>query len=466
MSFQRPIFWQQGTFLEPQHFQLLDIQRRDELTALLDALHPYPWGLTDLEINQQALANLTFEVLKLELWLPEACRLTLPGNLQLSPRSFSQAWPNSDEPLMVYLAVPLLSRSGGNVNLDPPPGEPQSQFKRLLYNSRQEPDQVPDLLGTGPDGRVETLFYNAFLMFGQEAEQTVEPVHLTPLARLIRDGDRFHLCSDYAPPTLKFYDRHPIKLLMDDILEILKAKGRQLEEYKITPSRSQLENSGGGALSLVTVLSVVCRYIARIHYLLAPRCLHPYTAFSAIRELAAELTLFAPGLSALGESLSGQGGALKPYDHLDPYPAFQDTKLFISRLLDSISLGPEMTLIFNREGRIFTLDLPASLTSGFICWLSVRSSLPREEAAESLSTFGKLAAPGRAESLVSFNLPGIALTLLPNPPLGLPRSPDAAYFSFKQSDPMWEEALRARRLVLFWDKAPDSTVVSLSGNRL
>jgi type VI secretion system protein ImpJ len=92
--------------------------------------------------------------------------------------------------------------------------------------------------------------------------------------------------------------------------------------------------------------------------------------------------------------------------------------------------------------------------------------MPREQVSESLSTFGKLAAPSRVENLVSFNLPGIALTMLSSPPLGLPRNTETVYFSFRQSDPMWEEALRARRLVLFWDKAPDATIVSLSGNRL
>jgi type VI secretion system protein ImpJ len=466
MSFKRPIFWQQGTFLEPQHFQLLEVQRREELSSRLAAMQPWPWGLTDLEVNPDALGNMTFEPLRLDLWLPDGRHLSLPGNLQLSPRSFNQAWTNTDEPLAVFLAAPLLSMTGGNVNHHEATGGPQTQFRRLAFNAQADPDMVPDLLGGGPDGRVETLFHNAFLLFGPEAEQMVEPASLTPLARLARDGDRIRLVEDYAPPALRLYDASPVTRLMTDILEILKAKGRQFEEYKISPSQSQQENSAGTALSLVTILGVVCRYVARLHYLLFTQCLHPFAAFAAIRELAAELTIFAPGLTALGESLSGQGGGLRPYDHLDPFPAFQDTKFFITRLLDSISLGPELTLVFRREGRNFTLDLPASLTSAFICWLSVRSDLPREQAAESLSSFGKLAAPGRAENLVSFNLPGIALSLMAQPPLGLPRNPDTAYFSFRQSDPMWEEALRARRLILFWDRAPDQTIVTLSGNRL
>jgi type VI secretion system protein ImpJ len=219
-------------------------------------------------------------------------------------------------------------------------------------------------------------------------------------------------------------------------------------------------------LTLITVLGVVCRFIARLHYLLAPPALHPYSAFAALRELAAELTIFAPGLTALGESLSGQGAGLRPYNHLDPYPAFHETKIMISSLLDSVTLGPDFIVVFRRDGSRFVADLPPTLTSAFVCWLSVRSSLAKEAAAESLTAFGKLGSPERVESLVSFNLPGLALTPLAIPPLGLPRSPDTSYFSLRQGNPMWEEAIKARSLALFWDRAPEGAVIALAGNRV
>ncbi|MDR1084137.1 MAG: type VI secretion system baseplate subunit TssK [Deltaproteobacteria bacterium] len=459
MSQLRPIYWQQGTFLEPQHFQLLELQNRDTAAYLLGVHQPYPWGLVELEISQEALANFTFEVLRLDLWLADGRRLKRPGNLELAPRSFAQVWTNTDDPLTVSLAVPVFSRTSPNVNQE---GSGQA-VKRRLYNTSSEPEMVPDLLGEGPPGRVETLGLNASVLFGTETAQAKEAVTLNPLARLQRDGDKVSLLREYAPPALTLYDDHPLRRLMMDVLEILKAKSRQLEEYKFSPA-AHPENFGGRTLSLIVVLGIVSRHIARFHYLLVPQALHPYRAFTALRELAAELTIFSPGLSALGESLVGSGG-LRPYDHLDPYPAFLETKNLIRRLLESVAVGPELTLIFKREGYRFTAELPA-LTPNYVFWLSVRSAEAREKAASSLLSFGKLACPERAENLVSYNLPGIAMRLLESPPLGLPRSPDTVYFSLAQADPMWQEALKARRLVLFWDQAPESAMVTLSGNRL
>jgi type VI secretion system protein ImpJ len=465
MILQRPVFWRQGTLLEPQHFQILDYQRHADLAFLAAAFHPYPWGFFDLEVDREALANFTFQPLRLDLWLPDGRRLALPGNLQVAPRSFAKAWTNTDEPLVVWLAVPIFSATAPNVN---PVGETAAPGAsgRRLYNSQAEPQMVPDLMGDGPASRVDLLHYNASILFGSEATIPLEGVSAVPMARLQRDGERVLARGDYAPPAIRLYGENPVRQLMADTLEILKAKGRQLEEYKLGPAQGQLESAGGAALTLITVLGVVCRYIARIHYLWAPPAVHPYSAFAALRELAAELTIFAPGLTALGESLSGQGAGLRPYDHLDPYPAFQETKIMIARLLDSVSLGPEIVVVFRRDGRRFVADLPPALTAGFACWLSVRSSLARESLTESLTAFGKLASPERVESLVAYNLPGLALTPMAIPPLGLPRNPDTVYFSLRQGDPMWEEAIKTHGLALFWDRAPEGAVITLAGNRV
>ena len=462
MSLDLPLYWRSGTLLEPQHFQIQDYQRRADLAFALAAFHPFPWGYHDLEIDRDSLANQSFQPLKVDLWLPDGRRLTLPGNLEVAPRSFAQSWPDTAASLEVGLGVPLFSKTSSNVN--PEEGAPAGAFRRKLFNSRPDPDNVPDLLGDGPDSRVDLLRYNAFILFGDEAANPPEGVMVAPMARLQREGEKVLARGDYAPPSIRLFADNPLRQLTMDVLEILLAKGRQLEEYKLSPSQSRAE-SGGGALALITVLGVVCRYIARLHHLLVPPAVHPYSAFSALRELAAELTIFAPGLTALGASLSGQGGGPRPYDHLDPYPAFLDTKLMIARLLDSVSLGPEMTVIFRREGRGFLADLPATLSAGFNCWLSIRSGLPRDALVQSVAGLGKLGSPDRVGTLVSLNLPGVALSPLANPPIGLPRSPDTVHFAIRQSDPMWEEAIQSRRLALFWDQAPEGSVVILSGNR-
>jgi type VI secretion system protein ImpJ len=169
-------------------------------------------------------------------------------------------------------------------------------------------------------------------------------------------------------------------------------------------------------------------------------------------------------MSALGEFQDGAD--LPPYDHLDPYPSFLETKLLIAKLLESISPGPDFSLVFKREEGRFSLDLPSFADDDFVVFLSLRSDLNPEDMKNDFSSFGKLSSSDRLDHLISRNLPGVQLSPLREAPVGLPRRRDTVYFAIRRKDPLWEEALKSKRLSLFWDKAPESAVVILTGNRL
>ncbi|MDR1312457.1 MAG: type VI secretion system baseplate subunit TssK [Deltaproteobacteria bacterium] len=464
MFYNRPIFWQQGTFLTPQHFQLLEYQRRAELSFILEALHPWPWGFSALKLNEDALASFTLEIMEMDLWLPGGFRLVVPGNAQVPASSFRKAWTNPDELLEVYLAAPDFAAGAANVETPQPDRhEPLGGPSKKLYSPAPS-ESVPDLLGGGPAAYVDTLVYNASLLFGAEA-QDAKGMTLLPIARLVRQGEKVRR-GDFAPAALRLYPDSPLRDLAADVMELLKAKGRELEEYKITPAQSRLESLASNSLALVSALGIVLRHTARLHNLLNGPAVHPYTVFSAIKELAAELTIFAPGVSALGEPLTGEGGALSPYDHKDPLPSFRETVGLIGRLLDTMTPGPDIFVVFQRDGRNFNLTLPPLPEGGCIFWISARTDLPAEEVKSSLSSYGKMASPERARNLISYNLPGVTLTPLREAPVGLPKRADTVYFAVRQKDHVWEEAVKAGRIQLFWDGAPERAELALVGSRL
>ncbi|MDR3153505.1 MAG: type VI secretion system baseplate subunit TssK [Deltaproteobacteria bacterium] len=466
MIHKRPIFWQQGTFLEPQHFQLLEYQRRADLSFILEALHPWPWGFSSLKFNEDALASFTLEILEMDLWLPGGYRLIVPGNVQAPAASFRKAWTNPDELLEVCLAVPEFSLESPNVEILQQGQAGAPAAARRLFSPSMAGGAVPDLLGEGPAAQVDTLLYNAFLLFGEEAQEA-GGLTVIPIARLARQGENVKR-APFAPAALRLYEGSPLRELALDVLELLKAKGRELEEYKITPAQSRLETLASNSLALVTALGIVLRHTARLHCAVSGPAAHPYAVFSALRELAAELTVFAPGLSALGESLTGEGSALPPYDHKDPLPSYRETRALIGRLLDTMSPGPDLNLAFQRDqaGRSFSLTLPPLPEGGCIFWLAVRTGLSQDDAKSSVTAYAKLASPERLRNIISYNLPGVTLTPLREAPVGLPKRPDTAYFAVRQKDQLWDEAIKAGRLGFFWDAAPESAEVALVGARL
>jgi len=48
----RPIFWYQGLFLQPQHFQRQDLLAQFRLQPFQTYMHPHFWGFGKLRIQE------------------------------------------------------------------------------------------------------------------------------------------------------------------------------------------------------------------------------------------------------------------------------------------------------------------------------------------------------------------------------------------------------------------------------
>src|SRR5882724_10037759 len=88
----RPIFWGQGMFLQPQHFQQQDCYHEARLRYYLQLLSPFCWGVQALSINEMALRNFLVEVERCELITSEGTPVrfqgaSLPSNARITPRS-------------------------------------------------------------------------------------------------------------------------------------------------------------------------------------------------------------------------------------------------------------------------------------------------------------------------------------------------------------------------------------------
>jgi type VI secretion system protein ImpJ len=418
--------------------------------------------MVNFRINADALLNYDFSIQEMDLYLPNGFRLLYPQNVDVKGRSFRKVWTNPDDFLDVFLSVPYFNESVPNAFSGEKEG---TGAGGRLFSVKIGETEIPDLLGDGPGTKMETMVFNASLVFGPELKAAEEGHYLIPLAKLYREGEKARTAI-YAPPTLAVYPESCLRDVLTDVLELLRAKGRQLEEYKTGPARGGKREDGDAGVNLVLTLLIVSRHTARLHGLLNGTALHPYTAFSALREMAAELTIFAPGVSALGESLSGNGKALPPYDHLDPYPGFLETRNLAARILDSINPGPDLMIAFRRDGEYFNLEFPDWMDLNFTAWISLSTEGNLLQARESLVNYAKLSSQSRLQSIISYNLPGIALNSLRDAPVGLPRRGGTAYFAVRREDPLWEEAVKSGRLALFWDNAPEKCSLTLVGNRL
>ena len=62
MSKYRKVVWNEGMLLTPQQFQQWDNYQEELLNSRIRALLPYEYGILDLQINRDAVANGNFQV--------------------------------------------------------------------------------------------------------------------------------------------------------------------------------------------------------------------------------------------------------------------------------------------------------------------------------------------------------------------------------------------------------------------
>src|SRR5262245_4545910 len=109
-----PVFWHEGIFLRPHHLQQQERVQMDRLSASLEELHPYGWGVATLEIERSALKAQMIEISRAKVVFPDGGLMAVPENAEIEPRSFGDYFPPAAMPLDVFLGLPRLRPNAPN----------------------------------------------------------------------------------------------------------------------------------------------------------------------------------------------------------------------------------------------------------------------------------------------------------------------------------------------------------------
>ena len=453
MKSNQPIFWHQGLFLQPQHFQYGDALRQHEQARLAEFTLPHAWGVASLDIDEAALAALRLEVSQLSLRFRDGTLVEFPGNAVLEPRPFDLE--RLGDGRTVYVGLHRITEDLPNVQ----------QFESLADAGRADvrlavaadPQRLPDRFAGGPDGQVKLMSYVLRLFWEDEIEHLAQ-YELVPIARLEQDGDIARLVRTFAPPALNLSAAPALVQTLRQVRDELVGRARQLEVFKpVSGAAMQVQETDGSQASLLLALSVLNRHGPLLHHLLETPQTHPWQAYGLMRQLVGELSTFSERYNMLGETRDGR--ALVPaYRHEDPGAGFAALAMLVRTLLNEIAAAPEMmvSLLPGGPGQGF---LMGELPEGFFglrhrYHLIVRGDFDAAAMAVTLPRAAKLGAPEVIETLVTRSLPGVELIHLPDPPRGIPRRPGALYFRVDPLSEAWDAVQAAHAAALFVPDAP------------
>ncbi len=457
MGNERPVFWHQGLFLQPQHFQLTDRFHDEQLGMQRAYIKNHFWGCAGLQINEPGLGNKLFEIFRGEFLFPDGTFASYPGNAVIKARSFDEAWVEAEKPFTVYIG--LYNYDSNNPNVTQLSSFDDVQQTTTRYASLLDPEDLPDTLGEGPPAKVKRMSY-VIKIFWETEIREVKNCHVMPIAQLVREGDDVILSRAFIPPSLRITASPVLEALVKEIRDLVGSRCRQLEEYK-SPKDLQGMELEIRYFAFLLALRSLNRYVPLFYSHAESITAHPWEVYTTIRQMLGELSTFSERMNAFCEDRAGNR-LLANYDHENLWMCFSQARQLVAQMLESIMLGPEFLIRLEHDGEYYSTEAPDHLfdpDNAF--WLALRTTMSAAQVLEAEQHVIKLSAAKNLTTLIARAVPGIPLEYHAETPSGMPRSVNVHYFKIDKSSSLWKDVERTRNISLYWDSAPEDLIAEI-----
>ncbi len=423
------LLWGEGLFLRPQHFQRQDAYHEGRLAETARTLHPYAWGVRQLQVDAEALASGVLRVTQLKAIFPDGDLYNAPTDDEL-PDAVSLADLAAGESEVVFhLTMPALRSSGSNFSGD------QARGVRFI----QRDEVAADWFTGAAEGAISTLRRCARLLAAKEPRG-----HLVgmPLLRLRRQATgAFELDQRFVPPSASIGAAPVLQAMLRRLLDVLQAKVDALYGHHREPSKHVIEFRSGDIASFWLLHTTSSAFAALSHLHHHP-LLHPERLFERMLELAGALMTFSKT-----HSLSD----LPRYSHDEPGPAFSRLDHIIRDLLETVISTRYFAIALNEvkpsyhHGRLDSDKIDANTRF----YLGVQASVPPAELVDSVPHRFKIGAPDDTEKLVLSAMSGVKLTHAAQVPAAIPVRPGSYYFALEPRGQLYERMLQAQSIAIY-----------------
>ncbi|BBO67205.1 type VI secretion protein [Desulfosarcina alkanivorans] len=454
---EKPLYWHQGLFLQPQHFQLQDRYTQALIEPLHQKMTPHFWGVSGMAVKSAALGNRSIGLTGGAFLFQDTTYAVIPDNAVVQSRSFESAWEDGGKPFMVYLGLKKLSPGGENVTVV----EDLSRIEDVTtrFAATEAVEDVRDQHGSGPNAEIRHLHLVLKFFWETETDQLGD-YELIPLARLERQGDTIVLSEQYIPPCLNLAAVPALERLIKEVRDQISARGRQLEAYKRDRGIHTAE-FGSRDMVFLLALRSLNRYVSMLVHLTEAGQVHPWTAYGVLRQLIGEMTTFSERISVTG-ALDDGTELVPAYRHQDLWNCFSSAQRLITQLLDEITAGPEYMMPLLFDGTYYATELPPAIFEGRNrFYLALETASDPQALLASVEQIAKFSSREYLPILIARSLPGIKLTYLQTPPQELPRRANTLYFQIDHHGDPWAQVQNGNNLALYWDSAPEDLKAEL-----
>ncbi len=454
----RPIFWHEGLFLQPHHFQWQDLYMQSLIEPLNRYLVPSLWGTGKIVVHTEALSNYVFSILSGEFRFRDMTHAVFPGNAVLESRNFEKVWKDKGKPFNVYLGIRKLSPTSKNVS-DPLDYESFSMVP-TRFAAEIETENLPDFYEGSEPLAIERLRYVLKVLWEDE-KNAVGDYEVLPIARLENQNGNIILSPNFIPPALSIFSSKVLMRSVNSTTELITATANRLEANKKERGVHTAEFGTKDMVFLLT-LRTLNRFAPILRHMLGSgSSVHPWSVYGVLCQLIGELSTFSSKIN-LVRIRKDDPFYLPAYDHETLSHCFRRAIKILVKLMGDIAADPEYIALFAFNGTHYHLDLPAKMLEGRKkYYLVVETEAAPDQIVSELESMAKLCSAKYLELLIAQSLPGIQIRHVEHPPPELPRRSLGIYFSINHKNRLWQKVFEEKNLALSWDTKPEDAKIEM-----
>jgi type VI secretion system protein ImpJ len=440
MSKYRKIVWNEGMLLTPHHFQQWDNYHEELLNSRVRSVMPYEYGVLDLQINNEAVANGNFQITNCRAVLPDGLMINVPDAEAVPDlRPVGAHFHAEQERLGVHLAIP--ARKMGEVNYQSNGGKANINVRFL-----QEGALVKDETSGTNEQPLAFAKSNLRIIFDDELRDGFTSIKIAELERT--PTGQLKISDEYIPPILNASASVWLANMLRQMVEILITKSGSLGEQRRQRNAS-LADFTTSEVAIFWLLHTINSSIPTMaHYFRSP-LLHPEKLYLEMAELVGKLMTFA---------VEHHPKDIVKYDHDDLYFTFYNLSAQLKELLETVipsrcvPIPLEKTRDTLYVGRIE--DERLLKEAGF--FLAVRAQMPEAKIIEGVPRVVKIASRDVIDSVIGSALPGVVLTHANPPPAPIPARVGFRYFMLDTIGPYWNGIKGSKVIAVYVpDEIPD-----------
>ena len=409
-----PVAWAEGLFLRPHHLQQQDRYTEERLRYHLASVHPFFWGVRELEINEEALSEHRIEIQKLEAVMPGGMVVRYPGNAVIEAREFDPTQQRFD----VHVALRR-----------PNPSEPSAlpaETGRRDVRYLVEAHDLPDTSQGGANAPVELAHPNLRLFL--DADDPELEVHESfKLAEVVATGDlaqSFALSPTYCPPLTALQGAPALCNEVERVVAQMAAKVRTVAGRTKSVARAEFQ--------LMWVQFTLARMAPLMRHLLSTGETSPFDAYTALVDTAGSLSAFN----------HGEAVDVPTYDHRNLHACFSTLIGFIDAEL-GLSVRDRSKMVplpYDAQSDSYaTSQLNTDLVSpNNRYYLGVKASMDAKELSERVVSEGKAGSARRVKAYMAAAVQGLRIEHLAAAPTDVSPAAGFEYFKVDPHSSKWD----------------------------